>query len=154
MVATEGYFHYRKPKQVLTIYYKIDPKVKVSSTRYKGLLSFSSSLWQKKTKQEHWNRKRENKHAAENYSYDCLTYYFKAIEQDDLKLDDIWLKRFIHQQISKYGRHACLNNDLTGLINFNGTAYKTLEECYKSRGHKFYKKAEPSFVSKFFSYFY
>jgi hypothetical protein len=126
---TTGYFHYKKPGQVLTVYYEITPSV--------GLLKYSCSLWrqgykdEQKTVKEIWIRKDENAHAKTNFSTEFVTHMFTPFEQGDLKLDDIWLKKYIHKHICAHGRKR--NEFISNEIQKNG--YKTVEDCYKQRGH-------------------
>jgi len=147
---TTGYFHYRKPvdlrkhAQILTVYYEINPS--------EGTLKYSCSLWKqgfvtrdvyKKdedgnkqvtgTKQikEAWVRKKENANAKSNFDSEFVTHRFPPFEQENLKLDDIWLKRYIHMYICKYGRRK--NEFLSTNIPICG--YKTVEQCYTARGH-------------------
>lgn len=124
-----GYFHYHSKNQVLTAYYEI-------SSKY-GILSFSSSLWKKSTKQEHWNRRKENNNAFKNYMNCKIAVLFKPFEQGDLKLDDVWLKTFIHKVLTRYGR---INQTIQ--CEIGDLAFKTIEECHKSRGHTYYSRKD------------
>lgn len=137
---TTGYFHYRKPSQALTVYYEIYPS--------DGILKYSCSLWRQGeqevvktlkdgtsvtcTMPEIWMRKDENAHAKANFEKEFVTHTFPAFEQGDLKLDDVWLKKYIHKHICKYGRkrNLFLSNDI------QTKAYKTVGQCYSSRGHE------------------
>jgi len=122
-----GYFHYHSKNQVLTAYYEISSK--------HGILTFSSSLWKKSTPQEHWNRRQENKNAFENFLNYKFSVLFKPFKQRNLKLDDVWLKNFIHKALTKYGR---INK--TVHCEIGDQAFKTIEECHLSRGHIYHPR--------------
>lgn len=142
---TAGFFHYKDSTQVLTVYYKISPS--------EGTLKFSCSLWKRgfKTKEwtkgektftrkvpEMWVRKAENAHAKENFDKEFVTHKFSPFEQGDLKLDDIWLKKYIHKHICENGRKS--NEFISHDIQKNG--YKTIEQCYEARGHEYSESDE------------
>ena len=118
---TVGFFHYKKPNQVLTVYYTITPA--------NGKLKFSCSLW--KNGGKYWNRKEENRHATENFLTKASTHTFTPFEQGDLKLDDVWLRSYIHRHICQDG---CKGADFIA-NDIPKKAYKTIDECYKTRGH-------------------
>jgi len=147
---TTGYFHYKKPvdlrkcAQILTVYYEITPS--------EGTLKYSCSLWKqgfftkdvyKKdeegnkivtgTKQikEAWVRKNENANAKANFDTECVVHKFQPFDQNNLKLDDIWLKRHVHKYICIHGRRK--NEFLCNSIPSKG--YKTVMQCYEARGH-------------------
>lgn len=90
-----GYFHYKKKNQVLTVYYMICPE--------NGTLKCSSSLWKKNKDQ--WNRKKENEHAFMNFENSHLNIIFEPFIPNNLTINYVWLKKFIHQQLSKYTRN-------------------------------------------------
>lgn len=127
-----GFFHYKKTGQALTVYYEISPS--------DGTLKYSCSLWRQgykddkngKPTKEVWVRKEENAHAKANFENEFVTHKFTPFEQGDLKLDDIWLKKYIHKHICAHGRKR--NEFISHDIQKNG--YKTVGECYKGRGHE------------------
>ena len=79
-----------------------------------------------------WDRKQENAHAKANFENEFVTHTFPKFEQGDLKLDDVWLKKYIHKHICNHGRkrNLFLSNDI------QSKGYRTVEQCYNSRGHE------------------
>jgi len=122
-----GYFHYKKSKQVLTVHYTINACQETG-----GQLLFSSSLWKPSNDKDAWNRKAENLNAYRNYRDGAVQVLFD-VDHDitDHKVDDVWLKKYIHRQLTtKWGRQS-----RTILDNTVIQTYKNVEECWKARGH-------------------
>jgi len=137
--TTVGYFHYKKicrlyPNEVLdeqsgiltsvlTVYYEISPS--------SGELKYSCSLWKKEG--DTWNRRQENSNAYHNFRKGAVVHKFPDFTQGDLKLDDVWLKKYIHKYICAHGRQLNVFYN-TGIEKF---AYKTIPDCYLVRGHTY-----------------
>jgi len=122
-----GYFHWKTKGEVLTAYYEIN-----MSAETDGQLLFSSSLWKKGDKSDNWCRSLENTHAVQNFRNGPVEVIFKGEDIGDRKLDDIELRKYIHRHLTNnLGRQSRTFRDDTVL-----TFYKSIEECWKSRGHK------------------
>jgi len=125
LVKMRGYFHYKKKDQVLTAYYDISAE--------EGMLKYSCSLWRKKTRSEMWDRKLENAHALANLDNGMYVHHiFKEFDQGGLKIDDVWLRKYIHVQLTKHGRSV---PEIIESEEIGQDAFKTIEECHKIRGH-------------------